>query len=204
MSFKVGLTGGIGSGKTQISNQLGVLGVEIIDTDLIAREIVVPGSSALSAIVDHFGSSALTDDKDLNRTWLRNHVFEFPEARAKLDEITHPIIAEITEQRLRECKGLYCVAVVPLLVEASFKKLLDHVVVVTAPIENRVKWIMNRNQLSRAEVLKMINSQASDTERISQADTTIRNTGNLEQLKLATNKLHLALLDLANQVSKAR
>ncbi|MBT5559846.1 MAG: dephospho-CoA kinase [Proteobacteria bacterium] len=204
MSFKVGLTGGIGSGKTQISNQLGVLGVEIIDTDLIAREIVVPGSSALSAIVDHFGSSALTDDKDLNRTWLRNHVFEFPEARAKLDEITHPIIAEITEQRLRECKGLYCVAVVPLLVEASFKKLLDHVVVVTAPIEKRVKWIMNRNQLSRAEVLKMINSQASDTERISQADTTIRNTGNLEQLKLATNKLHLALLDLANQVSKAR
>ncbi|HAY46192.1 MAG TPA: dephospho-CoA kinase, partial [Gammaproteobacteria bacterium] len=163
-----------------------------------------PGSSALSAIVDHFGSSALTDDKDLNRTWLRNHVFEFPEARAKLDEITHPIIAEITEQRLRECKGLYCVAVVPLLVEASFKKLLDHVVVVTAPIEKRVKWIMNRNQLSRAEVLKMINSQASDTERISQADTTIRNTGNLEQLKLATNKLHLALLDLANQVSKAR
>ena len=204
MSFRVGLTGGIGSGKTQISNQLEELGVEIIDTDIIAREIVIPGSPTLNIIVDHFGADALTNDKQLNRIWLRNHVFKFPEARAKLDEITHPVIAELTEQRLQESKGIYCVAVIPLLVESSFRKLLDHVVVVTAPVKKRIAWIMRRSQLSRAEVLKMIKSQVSDAERISQADTAIRNDGNLEELKLTTSKLHLDLLGLANQLSKGK
>ena len=204
MSLRVGLTGGIGSGKTQISNRLGELGVEIIDTDKIAREIVVPALPTLNRIVDHFGTDALTNTKHLDRAWLRKHVFDHPNARVELDRITHPVIAKLTAQRLSMSQGAYCVAVIPLLIEASFKRLLDHVVVVTAPIEKRITWIMNRNQLSRSEVLKIIDSQVSDDERVAQANATVQNNGSLEALLLATDKLHLDLHNLATKKSNTK
>ena len=101
-------------------------------------------------------------------------------------------------------QGAYCVAVIPLLIEASFKRLLDHVVVVTAPIEKRITWIMNRNQLSRSEVLKIIDSQVSDDERVAQANATVQNNGSLEALLLATDKLHLDLHNLATKKSNTK
>lgn len=204
MSLRVGLTGGIGSGKTQISNRLSELGVVVIDTDEIAREIVTPGSPTLGRIVKHFGVDALANNNQLNRAWLRKLIFEDSSARVELDKITHPIIAKLTAQRLSESTGAYSVAVIPLLVESSFRSLVDCVVVVTAPLEKRITWIMSRNQLSRTEVINMINSQINDTKRTAQADIVIRNNSNLEALKLAADQLHVNLLDLAAQKSNTK
>ena len=197
MSLRVGLTGGIGSGKTQVSNELEKLGIDIIDTDDIAREIVKPGSPTIIKIAELFGQQALTDTGALNRNWMRQHIFEHDAARAELEKITHPVIGELTEQRLAESGGAYCVAVIPLLFESRFRHLIDHAVVVIASKEKRIKRVMRRNQLSRADVLKMMASQMSDAERVAHADTVIRNDGNLDELRKATQELHVSLLTLA-------
>jgi dephospho-CoA kinase len=197
MNLRVGLTGGIGSGKTQVSNELEKLGIDIIDTDDIAREIVKPGSPTIIKIAEHFGQQALTDTGALNRNWMRKHVFEHAEARAELERITHPVIADITEQRLRESSSAYCVAVIPLLFESEFTHLIDHTIVVVAPEEERIARVMRRSQLSRADVLKMMTAQMSDAERTARADTVIRNDGSLDKLGKVTRELHVQLLRLA-------
>ena len=197
MSLRVGLTGGIGSGKTQISNELEKLGIDIIDTDDIAREIVEPNTPTIINIAKHFGQRALTDSGALNRNWMRKHVFEHAGARAELERITHPVIADITEQRLRESSSAYCVAVIPLLFESELTHLIDHTIVILAPEEERIARVMRRSQLSRADVLKMITAQMSDAERTARADTVIHNDGSLDKLRKATQELHVKLLHLA-------
>ncbi len=159
MTFLVGLTGGIGSGKTAVSDHFSELGVPIVDTDVIAREVVEPGQLALKEILEHFGKELLSANGLLDRDTLRNIVFKDPEARRKLEGITHPQIRKRTFELAREANFPYCIIVVPLLVESGYKELVDRVLVVVADRAKRTGWVRNRSGLSTTEIDAIIDSQ---------------------------------------------
>lgn len=196
----VGLTGGIGSGKTAVSDLFSELGVGVIDTDLIAHQITAPGGSAIVAIQKVFGPEFIDPDGALNRGKMRTLVFENPEARQLLEQITHPLIKEETIHQafaLANTQVPYLVFVIPLLVESgAWQKLMDYLVVVDCPVETQIERVMHRNKLSRAEVKNILQAQASREDRLAIANTVIENRRSLEELRVQVLQLHQKLLKI--------
>jgi dephospho-CoA kinase len=196
----VGLTGGIGSGKTAVSNQLAQLGAGVIDTDLIAHQITAANGVAIPFVQKQFGDEFIDPSGALDRTKMRNLVFADPEARKALEAITHPLIRAETirqAQRLIQEKVPYLVFVVPLLIESgNWLPLLDYLVVVDCPEEVQIERVMHRSKLSRSEVERILEAQASRKERATHADIVLDNQGNLSDLQAEVLKLHQKILHI--------
>jgi dephospho-CoA kinase len=196
----IGLTGGIGSGKTAVSDLLGKLGAGIIDTDLIAHQITAPNGLAMKAIEQHFGADFIDPTGALNRDKMRALVFTDSVARKQLEAITHPLIRRET---IRQAKALsqngasYLVFVVPLLIESkSWQGVTDLLVVVDCPTELQIQRVMQRSNLSRAEVEKILKAQTSREDRLKHADIVLENLGKLADLEAEVTQLHQKILQI--------
>ena len=194
----IGLTGGIGSGKTAVSDLLTQLGAGIVDTDLIAHQITAPHGSAMALIEKQFGPEFIASDGALNRDKMRSLVFATPEARKSLEAITHPLIRQETAKQalqLSEEGASYLVFVVPLLIESeSWQNLIDLLVVVDCPQETQIQRVLQRSNLSREEVEQILAAQASRQERLKHADMVIENQGSPKQLAVEVQNLHQKIL----------
>ena len=191
MPFVVGLTGGIGSGKTVVSDYLGGLGVPVIDTDIIAREVVQPGEPALQKLISVFGDQILLADGQLDRAAMRTLAFSNAANKAQLDAITHPAIQRASMEQIAQTTFPYCLVVVPLLVaQSKFSTMMQRILVVTAARETRISRVMQRSGISREQVEAIMRSQISDQERLEFADDVIHNDGPIEQAQQQAAVLH--------------
>lgn len=180
---RVGLTGGIGSGKSTVAQMFADLGASVVDADAIAREVVAPGSEGLAELVEQFGSQILTDNGDLDRAAVAAVVFSDPSARERLNAIVHPLIARRTTELIAAIpQDAVLVHDVPLLVELGMQATYDLVVVVDAPDDVRVQRLVQRG-LDEDDARARIAAQASRDERLAVADVIIENTGDLDDLR---------------------
>lgn len=188
--FRVGLTGGIASGKSRVAEFFAALGVPVIDSDVIAREIVAPGSEGLAAIVRRFGPSVLRTDGQLDRRALREVVFADPAARGDLEAITHPLIRSRMHELNAEARGPYVINAIPLLAETGGRRDLDRVLVVDCPEALQVARVMARDRVDEAAARAVIAAQAPRSARLAIADDVIVNEGDLTTLEAAVRALH--------------
>ena len=189
--FSVGLTGGIGSGKSLVADQFAKLGAAVIDTDLIAHQLTGIGGAAMPAIREIFGDSFLTSEGALNRAAMRAHVFSDPGARKQLESILHPMIAMQTRAQAASATGDYLMFVVPLLTESGqWKDRVDRVLVVDCPESLQLSRVMQRNQLSADAVQAIMATQASRAARLAIADDVIVNDDTLITVTDAVLRLH--------------
>ena len=197
-AYVVGLTGGIGSGKTVASDRFKALGVPIIDTDIIARKVVEPGKPALTQLVDAFGDQILQKDGSLDRSVLREIAFSSPENKTQLDSITHPAIRIETLKQTANADFPYCIVVVPLLSPNSgFGSFMQRVLAVSADKHTKVERVKTRSNLNEEEVLAIMNTQLNDKEREEFADDIIHNDGTIEDAHMAVDQLHEKYLELS-------
>ena len=195
--LKIGLTGGIGSGKSTAAEQFLKLGAPVIDADVIAREIVEPGKPAFEAVIAAFGDQIVGEDGRLDRKALRNIVFADPEQKSRLESILHPqIYTEILHQ-LEQITYPYCVVVIPLLAESKRNYPLDRILVVDLPEKLQIARTSMRDKESAKHVEQIIQSQASRQQRLSIADDVIENSGTPETLLRNIDSLHQKYLELA-------
>ena len=196
--FAVGLTGGIGSGKSTVSGLFAKLGVPVIDTDLIARQLTELGSEALDAIRASFSDAVMHADGSLDRAALRRRVFADTSARKQLEAILHPRIRREVERSLASIRSPYAMIVIPLLVETGgYRDLLNRVLVVDCPESVQIERVMARSGLSREEVMAILETQASRAQRLAAADDVILNTLTPDALRAEVGLLHRRYLDLA-------
>ena len=196
-ALRIGLTGGIGSGKTEASRAFSRLGATIIDTDLIARELVQPGQTALSEIIATFGAQLIDASGRLDRSQLRQAVFANPEQRQKLESILHPRIRERAMALANQAETPYCVLVIPLLVESALDFPLDRVLVIDAPRQLQYQRVATRDAVSKSEIDAILATQASREKRLEAANDVVVNDGDLEQLRNEIERLHHFYLRLA-------
>jgi dephospho-CoA kinase len=194
---RIGLTGGIASGKSTVANLFAELGATVIDTDVIAREVVAPGQPALEEIAATFGDEVLRPNGSLDRGALRTRVFASAEDRQRLEAITHPRIREETLRQANEAGGLYQLIVVPLLVQSALRESVDRVLVVDCPEETQVERLMARDADSEAQARRILAAQASRGERLAIADDVIANDGSLEDTRRQVAALHEIYRSLA-------
>ena len=193
----IGLTGGIGSGKTAATDYLAQQGITIVDADLAARVVVEPGQPALHAIAERFGQQMLHDDGSLNRPALRALVFADKSALKDLEAITHPAIGEELKRQIAASRSAYTVLVSPLLLETGQKKLVDRILVIDAPSEAQIKRTMARDQVPEQQVAAIMEAQMGREQRLELADDVVENNGELSQLHQQLAALHQRYLDLA-------
>jgi dephospho-CoA kinase len=196
MVYRVGLTGGIASGKSAVGAAFERLGVPVIDTDGLAREVVAPGTDGLSAVVERFGPSVLLPDGSLNRRQLRQVVFADAEARRALEAIVHPRIHALLNERVAAVKTAYCVLAIPLLVEGG-RIPVDRVLVVDCPREVQLHRLLKRDGETPEGAERILNAQATREARLARADDILPNTGTLAELETAVGALHHRYLALA-------
>lgn len=194
MALVVGITGGIGSGKSAVTDRLAQLGITIVDADVAARVVVEPGQPALKAIKDHFGSEVIQQDGSLDRAALRKIVFEHPDERQWLESVTHPAIREEITRQLNSEDSPYVVLSSPLLLEASQNNLVDLVVVVDVPESVQLERTMRRDDNSAELVHQIMDAQLSRDDRLNAADMVIDNSGSLENLYEQVDLLHEQLV----------
>ena len=195
--FRVALTGGIASGKSTVANLFAELGVPLIDTDVIAREVVEPGRPALAAIVAAFGPGVLDAQGCLDRRRMRERIFADPAAKQRLEAILHPAIRAEMERQSRVAGGPYQVLVIPLLAEGGRRDHVDRVLLVDVPESAQVERLMRRDGSSREQAQAALAAQASRTARQAIADDVIENTGGVEALRARVAELHGEYLRLA-------
>lgn len=196
--FSIGLTGGIGSGKSAVADMLARRGAAIIDTDQIAHALTAPGGAAMPQIAASFGDNFLTSEGALNRAAMRERVFSDPEAKRRLEAILHPLISQQTRAEAERAQGAYLVFVVPLLVESGrWKDRVDRVLVVDCPEALQVERVMHRSQLTAEQVRAIMAAQASREQRLAVADDVIVNDQPLPALEQAVEALHQRYLALA-------
>jgi len=186
----VGLTGGIGSGKSTVARRFAALGVPVIDADVIAREVVAPGEPCLEAIVDLFGEGVLDEKGCLNRRKLREQVFMDNDARHRLEAILHPAIRTRMLERLSQIDAPYAVLVIPLLLEAGQRDLVDRVLVVDTPPDMQVVRAGRRDGVAPEEVRRIMGAQIGREDRLAAADDVLYNSGDLDSLLRQTDALH--------------
>lgn len=200
--LRIGLTGGIGSGKSTVAEMFSSHGVPVIDTDVIARELTAPGGDALADIRSAFGASVMQPDGSLDRAALRHLVFSDTSARRRLEAILHPRIRARVEQSLSVLRAPYALVVIPLLVEtAAYGDALGRVLVVDCPEALQVERVMARSGFSRDEVAAILAAQASRAARLATADDVIENTGSTGDLAAAVAALHTRYMRLSNAAS---
>ena len=192
--FVVGITGGIGSGKSAVTDHLETLRITVVDADKVARVVVEPGTPGLAAIAEHFGEDILLADGRLDRAALRKIVFDNPDERKVLEGITHPRIRDEISRQLSEANSPYVVLSSPLLLESGQNTFADYVVVVDVPEEVQLKRTMARDNNSEALVKQIMAAQLDRKTRLSRADTSIMNDGSLDELYERVKKLHEDLL----------
>ena len=192
--FVVGITGGIGSGKSAVTDHLETLGITVVDADKVARVVVEPGTSGLAAITEHFGMDVLLANGGLDRAALRKIVFDNPDERKVLEGITHPRIRDEIIRQLSDASSPYVVLSSPLLLESGQNTLADYVVVVDVPEEVQIKRTMARDDNSEALVKQIMAAQLDRQTRLSRADTSITNDTSLEELYERVEALHEDLL----------
>jgi len=193
----IGLTGGIGSGKTTVANEFAKLGIILVDADLLAREVVEPGSSALVAIAERFGSDILDSNGALKRTELRHIVFANKDHKLWLEQLLHPLIRELMLSRIQSANSPYCLLVSPLLLETDQSTLVQRVLVVDVSPETQVERTLKRDN-SNAETIKAIMAAQIDREsRLNKAQDVINNDGGIDELKSKVLALHHQYLELS-------
>lgn len=198
MTVWIGLTGGIGSGKSQVAADFSALGVPRIDADAISRQLTQTADSvALQQIRQQFGENAIMLSGCLNRAYMRERVFADGQEKAKLEAILHPLIFAEIQQQQKDFQAAYGVVEIPTLVEHPiFQSLVERILVVTCPENIRVQRVMTRNGLTEATVRAIMATQASDEARLRVADDVIANTGSLQDLQQAVEMQHRAYLAL--------
>ncbi|MGD8175547.1 dephospho-CoA kinase [Marinimicrobium sp. ARAG 43.8] len=195
--FRVGLTGGIGSGKSAVMRAFQALGVEAWDADDMSRVVVEPGQPALAAIAEHFGPQILADDGTLNRPALRHIIFSDPSAKTWLEQQLHPLINRELRQRLDAAQTPYALLVSPLLFETGQDQLVNRVLVVDAPESVQLSRARQRDGASEEQIRRIIASQMPRKERCSRADDVLDNSGNLDALGPEVQRLHHFYLELS-------
>lgn len=197
--FTVGLTGGIGSGKTTVADLFAAHGVPVIDTDVIARNLTSPGGEALQDIHATFGDAVMQADGSLDRAALRRHVFADPHARLALEAILHPRIRRVVEQARGQLNAPYVLIVIPLLVEAGgYRDLIDRVLVIDCPEELQIARVRARSGLTHDEAIAILAAQANRSQRLAVADDIIDNIVSTKHLRDQVSTLHQRYLALAN------
>jgi dephospho-CoA kinase len=197
--YRVGLTGGIASGKSTAAKFFGALGVPIIDTDQLARDVVEPGQPPLERLVERFGAGILTEDGHLDRPALRNIVFSDPKARADLEALTHPAIGAAVEAKSTELGGIYQILVLPLLVEKNLGSQLNRVLVVDCDEELQIRRLQTRDGSTLEQARAILNAQASRASRLKAAHDVIKNEGDMSAVREQVEQLHTRYLELAQQ-----
>jgi len=197
-SLKIGLTGGMGCGKSTAAGMFSEFNVTVIDADSIARDLVQPCSPLLEQIISKFGPELVDRNGQLNRARLRSLVFENPQKRRWLEQLIHPPILAEMELRAKACRQPYCVLCIPLLVETHQEKMVDRILVIDLPAEIQIRRIKQRDQLSEREIEAVLQAQTDRQTRLATAHDIIDNSGDREQLKLQIEKLHKKYLRIAS------
>jgi dephospho-CoA kinase len=202
--LRVGLTGGIASGKSAAAAMFAARGVALIDTDIVAREVVAPGEPGLAAVVAAFGTAVLQPDGQLDRAALRAHVFADAGAKQRLEALLHPLIRARTVHLMAAADGdtspeqpAYMMVVVPLLVETDFAELVDRVLVIDCPVAIQLERLMARDDLPEAAARRILAQQATREARLAQADDVIDNSGTRSALERAVAMQHARYQELA-------
>jgi dephospho-CoA kinase len=198
-AYRVGLTGGIASGKSTAAKFFGALGVPILDSDQIARDVVEPGQPPLERLVERFGAGILTPDGHLDRPALRDIVFSDPRARADLEALTHPAIGAAMEARSAAAGGPYQVLVIPLLVEKNLASHVDRVLVVDCDPELQMRRLRDRDGSSPEQAQAILRAQAPRAARLKAADDVITNEADMSAVQNQVAALHERYLELATQ-----
>jgi dephospho-CoA kinase len=204
MAVKIGLTGGIGSGKSSVASIFTLLGVEVIDADNIAREVTRPGAKALIEITQRFGDQILSPDGQLDRKGLGDIVFSDREQRLWLESLLHPEIRMRMDTQASECPDPYCILEIPLLLESGRHLDMTKVIVVHCPQNIRIQRLKDFRDMRTAAIEGVMQNQASDEERLAIADYVIDNSGDISDLNPQVNKVHDALIQQYGPSSSAR
>lgn len=178
----IGLTGGIGSGKSTVATLFANHGVPIIDADIVAREVTEPHEPALKHITTHFGDHLLLKDGQLDRTALRNIIFEQPNERIWLENLLHPIIRQRIEQQINRVAAPYCIVIIPLLFETGPYPFLNRILVIDAPENDQIERAASRDESAQSQIASILKTQATREERLKGADDIIINQGPLTNL----------------------
>lgn len=197
MSLVIGLTGGIGSGKTTVANLFAAYGIDIIDADIVARQVVEPGSAGLRAIEEKFGPDILLTDGQLDRATLRAAIFSEPALKEWLNQLLHPMIREKMQADIMQSRSEYCLLVVPLMVENNLQTMTDRLLVVDVEEALQIARTQQRDQVDAEQVRNILASQATRQERLAAADDVICNNGNGDDLPQQVAALHQQYLALA-------
>lgn len=198
--FTVVLTGGIASGKSAVSACFEKLGTPIVDTDIIARQVVEPGNPALRLIADEFGSEFLDSEGGLDRQRMREAIFSDPKQKSRLEAILHPRIGEVVLRQVGQLEAPYCIIVIPLYVESSSYSWIDRVLVVDVSENIQISRVMARDHISREDAQAILDLQASRQDRLALADDILDNSGKLSELPAKVGALHEKYLFLANSL----
>ena len=199
MRYTVALTGGIGSGKSTVANAFADLGINVIDADIIARQVVEPGQPALMAIAEHFGSALIAPDGSLQRRMLRERIFASPEEKSWLNALLHPLIQQETRRQFQQATSPYVLWVVPLLVENALYKQANRVLVVDVTPETQLLRTMQRDDVTREHAEQILAAQATREARLAVADDVIDNNGAPDAIASDVARLHTRYLQLASQ-----
>lgn len=196
--LKIGLTGGIGSGKSTACNYFKELGIPVIDADLIARELTQPGQPVLSQLVTAFGPDILTKQGELDRAYLRQRIFTDPEQRHRLEAILHPLIKQTITRRLSHFTTPYIIIAVPLLIESQWTDMVDRVLVIDSPVELQISRSTLRDGSNETQIRAIIQNQTDRQTRRASADDIILNDSDLTKLHGQVEQLHSQYLKLAS------
>ena len=202
--YVVGLTGGIGSGKSAAAGCFAAHGAAVVDTDVIAHELTAVGGAAMPALVSAFGTEAATADGALDRAYMRRLVFADPSARKRLEAILHPMIRALSAERCQLARTPYVILAVPLLVESgAYRQRCNRIAVVDCPESLQISRVMARSGLSEDDVRAIMANQASRDERLAIADDVIANDSDLAALESRVGELHCSYLRLSSENAKA-
>lgn len=197
MTVVIGLTGGIGSGKTTVANLFGDYGIDLIDADIIARDVVAIGSRGLCRIIEKFGNSILLNDGNLDRSQLRAAIFSDPHLKNWLNQLLHPLIREQMLADIDRATSPYCLLIVPLMVENNLQTLTDRLLVVDVDQQTQIMRTQQRDNVSLEQIKNIIAAQASRQQRLDAADDIICNNGDNQALLTQVAQLHQHYLALA-------
>lgn len=197
MTLRVGLTGGIGSGKSTIARLFADKGIPVIDADVITRQLVEPGEAALKEISELLGKEFISEDGHLDRARLREVIFENEATRKRLEAILHPRVAKAIADEVSSVTSTYCIIVIPLLFEADQQHLVDRVLVIDAPEELQINRVLARDHVDAEKVRQIMASQLDRNSRLTRADDVIVNEGDESELKEQVSLLHEHYLQMA-------
>lgn len=190
MTYVVGVTGGIGSGKSAATAEFERLGITVVDADIVSRQVVMPGSPCLQAIAEHFGSDLLTDKGELDRKALRQKIFSDPAEKDWLNSLLHPAIREEILAQLEQASSPYVILSAPLLLENNLNKYCQRVLVVDVPEELQLQRTIQRDESPKEEVKAIMKAQLSREARLRKADDILNNEGSIDELRQQVNQLH--------------